>query len=354
MPRPGSGPLSGILRGLQSFMQARQFYQQMETTDLQQELSRAQLEQIGWQRGQRETAQERFDRELRERAATEAQEVGFIPGRSEAQTKADIYGMGEKADWLGARPTGPAPAGQTTWTNQLGQSSLVDDPTYGVIPSWEADQIFKDNPGMENEYTKEPVPGAGKNMVKIVPKRGGSRSDDPSMIFGRNVRAYKVLNEQIDNVISDFNNLRQTEFDVASRADPEKYEGMVPITIQRTDLHPNTSREIQEEFDKRRGNISHATIKSYIDTDVAMLGTESRPSEHRGWLIALSNSDPEAFKDMQVVVRGLLTSRMGELVEKYLVSQKKKYAGLEYEPYQTIQNERIAATDQIMHTGPRR
>jgi len=43
MPRPDSGFLSGILAGVNQFKQTRQYYEQMESTNLQQEATRAQM-----------------------------------------------------------------------------------------------------------------------------------------------------------------------------------------------------------------------------------------------------------------------------------------------------------------------
>jgi len=43
MPRPDSGFLSGVLAGINQFKQTRQFYEQMESTNLQQEVTRAQM-----------------------------------------------------------------------------------------------------------------------------------------------------------------------------------------------------------------------------------------------------------------------------------------------------------------------
>ena len=43
MPRPDSGFLSGVLAGINQFKQTRQFYEQMESTNLQQEATRAQM-----------------------------------------------------------------------------------------------------------------------------------------------------------------------------------------------------------------------------------------------------------------------------------------------------------------------
>ena len=55
MPRPDSGFLSGILHGIQQFKQTRQFYQQMETSDLQQERLRSANELAQLQIGGYET-----------------------------------------------------------------------------------------------------------------------------------------------------------------------------------------------------------------------------------------------------------------------------------------------------------
>ena len=77
MPRPGSGPLSGIVRGMQAFMQTKQFYEQMESTNLQQEATRAQLDAFRQRQADymspQDTAQFQYDEALRRENAVTTQ-----------------------------------------------------------------------------------------------------------------------------------------------------------------------------------------------------------------------------------------------------------------------------------------
>ena len=75
MPRPDSGFLSGVLAGINQFKQTKQFYEQMESTNLQQEASRAQLDAFKQQQADYESpttlrARELEDYEKRLRVGT--------------------------------------------------------------------------------------------------------------------------------------------------------------------------------------------------------------------------------------------------------------------------------------------
>ena len=64
MPRPDSGFLSGVLAGINQFKQTKQFYEQMESTNLQQEATRAQMAAFKQQQADYESPTTIRDREL--------------------------------------------------------------------------------------------------------------------------------------------------------------------------------------------------------------------------------------------------------------------------------------------------
>jgi len=61
MPRPDSGFLSGVLAGINQFKQTKQFYEQMESTNLQQEATRAQLDAFKQQQADYMSPQAQID-----------------------------------------------------------------------------------------------------------------------------------------------------------------------------------------------------------------------------------------------------------------------------------------------------
>ena len=340
MPRPDSGFLSGILHGIQQFKQTRQFYQQMETSDLQQERLRSGNEmarlRIGDYMGPQE--QRAFDLEgIPLQAGAEAD--AFL---ATAGTRAEAGLVGKQAgiDFYSGQPAPETQPGQTTqYDPSTGQTGIVEDTDYGVIPNWQADKILEMNPGMEQFYTKEPVPGAGQNMVRLVKaqRRGyGSGYGSAGMEAGRLARALSGLGQMVGVIVSESNEAEKAAWD-ADRETREVYDdGQVFKGINPAALKQDSLAELAEQW-LVEGIVSESKVKAYLDTDLKIFGPKST---NKLWLIALSNKNYKAFMDIRTTLRQLYESGMNEKqIDNYLVTTQAEYPGLEYQPYQTLQTQ---------------
>ena len=285
MPRPDSGFLSGILAGIQQFKQTRQFYQQMETSDLQQERLRSANELAQLQIGGYET-----------------------PGEA------------------GARRT-----------DEYGERLGIQDEMRAAATQRERDERF-------GWYDVEGIPeghslNANADLVRNQSRGGRGSSGDyehPSKASRRMGLFYRGLETKIDNVFFDYNRFAQADWDAASRADPKKYYGTTALRLNRIDLHWTTVNDLQDIYEKQDGIISDSRVRGFIDADIAMFGTWSKPSADQGWLTALANEDAAAFADIQTEIRGLISGKMSQKVKAALAEHRRIHSTVEYDPYQTL------------------
>ena len=337
MPRPDSGFLSGVLAGINQFKQTKQFYEQMESTNLQQEATRAQMAAFKQQQADYMSPDEKALWE-RDQLGPNAVAQGAAGVAAAPYTvRANNIGTQGQIDFnkgLGTPDAQPGQVGQ--YDPYTGKTSLVDDPGYGVIPSWEAEQIFKDQPNMSAYFTVQPVPGQGKNMVKFVPKPRGSGSGygSPGMEMGRVTRAMSELNKQLYYVTDTINAEKQGEWNAGAEADPESYEGMAFKGVNPSDVHTSTYNELVEEW-AQNGTVAPAKLKKYLRADYKLLGPESI---NRLWVIALSQKNYPAFRELQVALREMYESGMNEKqIDDYLRAKQAQFPEVQYQPYETLQ-----------------
>ena len=284
MPRPDSGFLSGILAGINQFKQTKQFYEQMESTNLQQEVTRAQLEQMQWQKQNRMTPEEQAE-------AVRAGKIGDYKAQTALDKEAEDATRDRRFEWY-------------------------------------------DLEGIPEGHSLDANAELVRNTDTYYRGRSGSAGEDPSMTSRRWGMFNENLMTEIDNAFFDYNAIKKADFDIASKADPETYHGMAPLTMSRNDLHWTTGTDLQELYEKQKGFITRSRIRAYIDADIAMFGTRDSPSKNNGWLTALSNVNPTAFEEIQGTVRGLIGNKRAKDIPKALDEYRIEYSGVEYEPYQ--------------------
>ena len=338
MPRPGSGPLSGIVRGMQAFMQTKQFYEQMESTNLQQEATRAQLAAFKQQQADYMSPDEKAQWE-RDQLGPNAVAQGAAGVAAAPYTvRANNIGTQGQIDFnkgLGAPAAGPGQVGQ--YDPYTGKTGLVEDPNFDAMTYFMADEWLKKNPEAAQYYTKEPVAGMGHDMVRLVPKPGAGRSvgyGSPGMELGRNVRALLPLDESIYNVTDDINATAREEWDAKADADWDAYEGKSFTGVNPSDIHGSTHEELRKEWIEK-GTIAKRKIKIYLLADYKLFGPNST---HTLWVTALSNRNYNAFKSLQTAIREMYDSGMNEKqIDDYLDSKRLQYPEVQYRPYETLQ-----------------